>query len=301
MSIYKMNFFGPVSFLERQWHQRLVQISVFAALLFFLLGSYDLIDQIQKMLRKVGLKFGKDSTRVVNSALFGLLLFLLTRFVMDPVIKRMAGGIVEGQTNDIGLVELTQTLGPIVADLQTKPNDPIAKRDLKLIQRIMKEIKSGSLETSGIAQVELTQTLGPIVVDLQTKPTDPIAKRDLKLIQRIMKEIKGTQEPIDMTPQEPIDMTPQQLAEEKEYLDQQLLLQQEAAQEAALEADIKDKSKDKLKEQFSVTKYWNRLAAAGTDEEKCTVTCNMAPLNSDALCPLYKHDTHCKNPCPACP
>ena len=247
-----MNFFGPASFLERQWHQRLVQISVFAALLFFLLGSYDLIDQIQKMLRKVGLKFGKDSTRVVNSALFGLLLFLLTRFVMDPVIKRMAGGIVEGQTNDIGLVELTQTLGPIV-------------------------------------------------VDLQTKPTDPIAKRDLKLIQRIMKEIKGTQEPIDMTPQEPIDMTPQQLAEEKEYLDQQLLLQQEAAQEAALEADIKDKSKDKLKEQFSVTKYWNRLAAAGTDEEKCTVTCNMAPLNSDALCPLYKHDTHCKNPCPACP
>tara|TARA_B100001057_G_scaffold474506_1_gene540168 strand:- start:2937 stop:3785 length:849 start_codon:yes stop_codon:yes gene_type:complete len=121
MSIYKMNFFGPVSFLERQWHQRLVQICVFAALLFFLLGSYDLIDQVQKMLRKVGLKFGKDSTRAVNAVLFGLLLFLLTRFVMDPVIKRMANGTVEGQTN-------ADQLAVIMKRLKKKCDDEVVAR-----------------------------------------------------------------------------------------------------------------------------------------------------------------------------
>ena len=121
MSNYKMNFFGPVSFLERQWHQRLVQICVFAALLFFLLGSYDLIDQVQKMLRKVGLKFGKDSTRVVNATLFGLLLFILTRFIMDPVVKRMANGtVVEGQRDRGERADLVNKFGVKFTELKEK-------------------------------------------------------------------------------------------------------------------------------------------------------------------------------------
>ena len=148
MSIYKMNFFGPVSFLERQWHQRLVQICVFAALLFFLLGSYDLIDQIQKMLRKVGLKFGKDSTRVVNAVLFGLLLFLLTRFVMDPVIKRMANGtVVEGQTNSNQMVSILKKR----CEDSNDPTGPECKR-YKAAQIIMaKLVKAGKTEDTSEA------------------------------------------------------------------------------------------------------------------------------------------------------
>lgn len=89
-----MNFFdSSVSFVEAQWQQRLVQVCVFSALLFFILGSYDLIDYVQKMLAKVGLKFGKDSTRAVHAVIFGCLLYVLSRFVMDPLVKRLSNGV----------------------------------------------------------------------------------------------------------------------------------------------------------------------------------------------------------------
>ena len=47
------------SFVNNQVHQRLVQLCIFAAILFWFLGSYDLIGDVQKLLNKVGLKFGK--------------------------------------------------------------------------------------------------------------------------------------------------------------------------------------------------------------------------------------------------
>lgn len=91
---------GSVSFLESQFQQRLVQVCLFAAILFWLLGSYKLIDQVQKLLSKVGLRFGKDSTRVVHALIFAVLLYLLTRFIMDPVVRRLSNGsVVEGQDN----------------------------------------------------------------------------------------------------------------------------------------------------------------------------------------------------------
>lgn len=98
--MYKMNMLGgSVGFLESQFQQRLVQVCLFAAILFWILGSYNLIDQVQKLLSKVGLRFGKDSTRVVHALIFAVLLYLLTRFIMDPVVRRAKGSVVEGQTN----------------------------------------------------------------------------------------------------------------------------------------------------------------------------------------------------------
>ncbi len=98
-----MNMFGgSVSFLESQFQQRLVQVCLFAAVLFWLLGSYKLIDQVQRVLSKVGLRFGKDSTRVVHALIFAVLLYLLTRFIMDPVVRRLSNGsVVEGQANQM--------------------------------------------------------------------------------------------------------------------------------------------------------------------------------------------------------
>ena len=95
-----MNFFdSSVSFVEAQWQQRLVQVCVFAALLFLILGSYDLIDYVQKMLAKVGLKFGKDSTRAVHAVIFGCLLYVLSRFIMDPLVRRLSNGV-EGMEDE---------------------------------------------------------------------------------------------------------------------------------------------------------------------------------------------------------
>lgn len=95
-----MNFFdSSVSFVEAQWQQRLVQVCVFAALLFLILGSYDLIDYVQKMLGKVGLKFGKDSTRAVHAVIFGCLLYVLSRFIMDPLVRRLSNGV-EGMEDE---------------------------------------------------------------------------------------------------------------------------------------------------------------------------------------------------------
>ena len=96
-----MNMFGgSVGFLESQFQQRLVQVCLFAAILFWLLGSCKLIDQVQRVLSKVGLRFGKDSTRVVHALIFAVLLYLLTRFIMDPVVRRLSNGsVLEGQAN----------------------------------------------------------------------------------------------------------------------------------------------------------------------------------------------------------
>ena len=96
-----MNMFGgSISFLESQFQQRLVQVCLFSAILFWLLGSYKLIDQVQKLLSKAGLRFGKDSTRVVHALIFGTLLYVLTRFIMDPVVRRLSNGsVIEGQKN----------------------------------------------------------------------------------------------------------------------------------------------------------------------------------------------------------
>ena len=93
-------FGGSVSFLESQFRQRLVQVCLFASILFWILGSYDLIDKVQKLLSKVGLRFGKDSTRFVHALIFAVLLYVLTRFIMDPVVRRLYNGSdVKGNDN----------------------------------------------------------------------------------------------------------------------------------------------------------------------------------------------------------
>ena len=52
---------GATGWVEEQWTQRVVQISVYAAILFFVLSSYDLIDMVDKMLVKnLNLKLGKE-------------------------------------------------------------------------------------------------------------------------------------------------------------------------------------------------------------------------------------------------
>lgn len=86
------------SWFISELNQRLVQICIFASILFWFLGSYNLIQMVQNNLNKIGLKFGHESTRLVHAVIFGVLLFVFTKLIMDPIVKRFRG-VVEGQTN----------------------------------------------------------------------------------------------------------------------------------------------------------------------------------------------------------
>jgi len=89
---------GTQSWIEQQWTQRLVQVSVFAAIIFWFLSSYKLIGQVDSMLSKTfSIKLGQDGTRALHGVTFGVLMYFLIRFVMDPLVKRLANGkLVEG-------------------------------------------------------------------------------------------------------------------------------------------------------------------------------------------------------------
>jgi hypothetical protein len=93
---------GARSWLERQWSQRLVQVSVFSAVVFWVLGSYKLINQVDAMLTKsLSLKLGHDGTRALHAAIFGFFMYALTRFILDPLVVQVASGrLVEGMSHD---------------------------------------------------------------------------------------------------------------------------------------------------------------------------------------------------------
>ena len=89
---------GATGWVEEQWTQRIVQISVYAAILFFVLSSYDLIDTVDKMLVKnLNLKLGKEGTRALHAVTFGFFMYVGVRFILDPFVKRfLSGQVVEG-------------------------------------------------------------------------------------------------------------------------------------------------------------------------------------------------------------
>ena len=94
------------SWVESQWQQRLVQVSVYGGLLFYLLSTTSLIDQVDKTLSStLGVKFGKDATRAVHGVVFSVLMYLGTRFILDPLVKRITtwsksgAAAVEGMKN----------------------------------------------------------------------------------------------------------------------------------------------------------------------------------------------------------
>ena len=89
---------GTQSWIETQWTQRLVQISVFSAVIFWFLSSYRLIEEVKGIVSKVfKINLGNQGGRVINAVIFGLFMYVIIRFVMDPLVKDMAhGGIVEG-------------------------------------------------------------------------------------------------------------------------------------------------------------------------------------------------------------
>jgi len=90
------------SWTEQQWSQRIVQVSVYAAVLYLVMSHWRLVNWVEKNANTVlNIKLGKDGTQVVHAVIFGLFMYLGTRFILDPMVKRLSNGaVVEGLTYD---------------------------------------------------------------------------------------------------------------------------------------------------------------------------------------------------------
>ena len=86
-------------FVEAQWTQRLVQVSVYGGLMFYLLSMTDLIKMVDKNLSTLlRIKLGTEGTRALHAVVFAVFMYYGTRFIFDPLLKRM-GGVMEGMKN----------------------------------------------------------------------------------------------------------------------------------------------------------------------------------------------------------
>ena len=107
------------TWVSQQWTQRVVQVSVYAAVVFFLLSNYSLIKVVEKSVKSVsGLKLGNEGTLVLHSVIFGLFMYVGTRFILDPILaKNIIGNEkhplkviiqLEGECNGVYVTEKTQ-------------------------------------------------------------------------------------------------------------------------------------------------------------------------------------------------
>ena len=74
-------------------NEKLVQISLVGAILFYIVASPALFDLVKKLLTKVlgvvGVKVQLDGMKLVlfHSLVFGCLLYVSVKYLMDPVVK----------------------------------------------------------------------------------------------------------------------------------------------------------------------------------------------------------------------
>ena len=84
------------TWVEEQWSQKVFYIAVCGALVFYVLSAEGLINAVDKaVLNMVGVKLGKEGTRLLHALTFGLFMYACVRFILDPLAKRFLG-VVEG-------------------------------------------------------------------------------------------------------------------------------------------------------------------------------------------------------------
>lgn len=76
-------------FLLQQWSSRMVQVSVYAGVVFYILSTYELIGFVEKQLVSVGLKVGKDGARVLHAVIFAVFMYYGSRLILDPVVNKL--------------------------------------------------------------------------------------------------------------------------------------------------------------------------------------------------------------------
>ena len=88
--------------LDNQWHERMVQVSVYAGLVFYLLSNPMVFDFVEKTVKSVsGVTLGKSGLLVLHSVVFTLVMYFGSRFVLDPLLTNLFAGLQrEGYGND---------------------------------------------------------------------------------------------------------------------------------------------------------------------------------------------------------
>ena len=76
-------------FLLQQWSSRMVQVAVYSGVVFYVLSTYELIGFVEKQLFNLGLKVGKDGTRVVHAVIFAVFMYYGSRLILDPVVNKL--------------------------------------------------------------------------------------------------------------------------------------------------------------------------------------------------------------------
>ncbi len=79
----------PLSFVRNQFHDRLVQVSVYSGLVFYILSNPAVFAFVEK---NFPFKIQKDMQLVFHTVLFMLFMYLGTKFFFDPVLGRVMEG-----------------------------------------------------------------------------------------------------------------------------------------------------------------------------------------------------------------
>ena len=79
----------PLNFVKNQFHDRLVQVSVFSGLVFYILSNPAVFAFVEK---NFPFKVQKDMQLVFHTVLFMLFMYFGTKFFFDPVLGRVMEG-----------------------------------------------------------------------------------------------------------------------------------------------------------------------------------------------------------------
>lgn len=79
----------PLTFVRNQFHDRLVQVSVYSGLVFYILSNPAVFAFVEK---NFPFKIQKDMQLVFHTVLFMLFMYLGTKFFFDPVLGRVMEG-----------------------------------------------------------------------------------------------------------------------------------------------------------------------------------------------------------------
>tara|TARA_B100000927_G_scaffold90465_1_gene73171 strand:+ start:608 stop:919 length:312 start_codon:yes stop_codon:yes gene_type:complete len=79
----------PLNFVRNQFHDRLVQVSVYSGLVFYILSNPAVFAFVEK---NFPFKIQKDMQLVFHTVLFMLFMYLGTKFFFDPVLGRVMEG-----------------------------------------------------------------------------------------------------------------------------------------------------------------------------------------------------------------
>ena len=76
----------PVKFIQSEWSNRLVQVCVYASLMFYIVANPAVFKYVEQFLPK---SFTSGNQLVLHSVLFGFLMYLGVTLIFDPLLSKL--------------------------------------------------------------------------------------------------------------------------------------------------------------------------------------------------------------------